>query len=51
MRYTILYATYSHGLEKEVNEYIYRGWEPVGAPFLSGSGWYQAMILKQIKSS
>lgn len=46
MKYIIVFAIYCHNLEKEVNERINNGWEPIGGPFVNGSGWYQAMILK-----
>jgi hypothetical protein len=44
MRYTILSAQTAEALEKSVNSYIVKGWEPYTMLFHADGKFYQPMI-------
>ncbi|MDQ1859076.1 MULTISPECIES: hypothetical protein [unclassified Chryseobacterium] len=43
MNYKVLSNFILENLEKEVNDYILRGWKPQGGIFVNASGFYQAI--------
>lgn len=44
MEYELISSTITSHLVTRVNKWLAEGWKPLGAPFESGSLYYQALV-------